>query len=167
MSFQRRFEADDPDKLWVGDVTYAPIWAGLIYPAVVHDAWSRRVMGWAICHDVAAELVLKALNVALLQHQRKGVIHHSNQGSHYTNLLFGKRCKEVGVKPSMGSVDDAYDDAMAESFFATLECELIDRRNWPTKAEARMALFTWIEAWCKPRRRHSALHYDSPLNFEA
>jgi putative transposase len=94
------------------------------------------------------------------------VIHHSDQGSQYTSLAFGKRCKEMGVKPSMGSVGDAYDNAMAESFFATLECELIDRRSWPTKAEARLALFTWIEAWYNPRRRHSALDYDSPIDFE-
>lgn len=163
---QRRFEADGPDKLWVADMTYVPTWAGFIYLAVVLDAWSRRVVGWAIGQDMTAELVLKALNMALQQRKPKGVIHHSDQGSQYTSLAFGKRCRETGVKPSMGSVGDAYDNAMAESFFATLECELIDRRSWPTKAEARMALFTWIEAWYNPRRRHSALDYDSPIDFE-
>ena len=147
-------------------MTYVPTWAGFIYLAVVLDAWSRRVVGWAIGHDMTAELVLKALNMALQQRKPKGVIHHSDQGSQYTSLAFGKRCKDMGVKPSMGSVGDAYDNAMAESFFATLECELIDRRSWPTKAEARMALFTWIEAWYNPRRRHSALDYDSPIDFE-
>ena len=164
---QRHFEADGPDKLWVADLTYVPTWAGFIYLAVVLDAWSRRVVGWAIGHDMTAELVLKALNMALQQRKPRGVIHHSDQGSQHTSLAFGKRCKEMGVKPSMGSVGDAYDNAMAESFFATLECELIDRRSWPTKAEARMALFTWIEAWYNPRRRHSALDYDSPIDFEA
>jgi len=164
---QRRFEADGPDKLWVADMTYVPTWAGFIYLAVVLDAWSRRVVGWAIGYDMSAEFVLKALNMALQQRKPRGVIHHSDQGSQYTSLAFGKRCKEMGVKPSMGSVGDAYDNAMAESFFATLECELIDRRSWPTKAEARMALFTWIEAWYNPRRRHSALGYDSPMDFEA
>ena len=163
---QRRFEADGPDKLWVADMTYVPTWAGFIYLAVVLDAWSRRVVGWAIGHDMTADLVLRALNMALQQRKPKGVIHHSDQGSQYTSLAFGKRCKDMGVKPSMGSVGDAYDNAMAESFFATLECELIDRRSWQTKAEARMALFTWIEAWYNPRRRHSALDYDSPLDFE-
>jgi putative transposase len=162
---QRRFEADGPDKLWVADMTYVPTWAGFIYLAVVLDAWSRRVVGWAIGYDMSAEFVLKALNMALQQRKPRGVIHHSDQGSQYTSLAFGKRCKEMGVKPSMGSVGDAYDNAMAESFFATLECELIDRRSWPTKAEARMALFTWIEAWYNPRRRHSALGYDSPMDF--
>lgn len=163
---QRRFVADGPDKLWVADMTYVPTWAGFIYLAVVLDAWSRRVVGWAIGQDMTTELVLKALNMALQQRKPRGVIHHSDQGSQYTSLAFGKRCKEMGVKPSMGSVGDAYDNAMAESFFATLECELIDRRSWPTKAEARMALFTWIEAWYNPRRRHSALDYDSPIDFE-
>jgi putative transposase len=163
---QRRFEAGGPDKLWVADMTYVPTWAGFIYLAVVLDVWSRRVVGWAIGHDMNAELVLKALNMALQQRKPKGVIHHSDQGSQYTSLAFGKRCKDMGVKPSMGSVGDAYDNAMAESFFATLECELIDRSSWPTKAEARLALFTWIEAWYNPRRRHSALDYDSPIDFE-
>lgn len=84
----------------------------------------------------------------------------------YTSLAFGSRCKDMGVRPSMGSVGDAYDNAMAESFFATLECELIDRRSWKSKTEAKTALFTWIEAWYNPRRLHSALGYASPINFE-
>jgi putative transposase len=163
---QRRFEADGPDKLWVADMTYVPTWAGFIYLAVVLDAWSRRVVGWSIGHDMTAELVLSALNMALQQRKPRSVIHHSDQGSQYTSLAFGKRCKDMGVTPSMGSVGDAYDNAMAESFFATRECELIDRRSWPTKAEARLALFTWIEAWYNPRRRHSALDYDSPIDFQ-
>jgi len=164
---QRRFRADGPNALWVADMTYVPTWAGFIYLAIVLDAWSRRVVGWAIGQDMTAELVLRALNMALQQRKPSGVIHHSDQGSQYTSLAFGKRCKEMGVQPSMGSVGDAYDNAMAESFFATLECELIDRRSWPTKAEAQMALFTWIEGWYNPRRRHSALDYDSPMDFEA
>ena len=137
---QRCFEADGPDKLWVADMTYVPTWAGFIYLAVVLDGWSRRVVGWAIGHDMTGELVLSALNMALQQRKPRSVIHHSDQGSQYTSLAFGKRCKEMGVKPSMGSVGDAYDNAMAESFFATLECELIDRRSWPSKAEARLAV---------------------------
>ena len=94
------------------------------------------------------------------------MIHHSDQGSQYTSLDFGKRCKEMGVRPSMGSVGDAYDNAMAESFFASLECELIDRRTWKTFAQARMAIFTWIEGWYNPRRRHSGLGQKSPVSFE-
>ena len=164
---QRRFTANAPDTLWVADMTYVPTWAGFIFLAVVLDVFSRRVVGWAIGGDMSAELVLKALNMALQQRKPRGVIHHSDQGSQYTSLAFGKRCREMGVRPSMGSVGDAYDNAMAESFFATLECELIDRRSWPTKAEARMALFTWIEGWYNPRRRHSALDHVSPMVFEA
>jgi len=94
------------------------------------------------------------------------VIHHCDQGSQYTSIAFGNRCKEMGVRPSMGSVGDAYDNAMAESFFASLECELIARRSWKTKTEARLAVFTWIESWYNPRRRHSGLNYQSPNNFE-
>jgi putative transposase len=164
---QRRFEADAPNRLWVADMTYVPTWAGFIFLAVVLDVFSRRVVGWAIGHDMSTELVLRALNMALTQRKPGGVIHHSDQGCQYTSLAFGKRCRDMGVRPSMGSVGDAYDNAMAESFFATLECELIDRRSWPTKAEARMALFTWIEGWYNPRRRHSALDYVSPMDFEA
>ena len=85
----------------------------------------------------------------------------------YTSIAFGERCKKMGVRPSMGTVGDAYDNAMAESFFATLECELIDRRKWETKTEARLALFTYIEGWYNPRRRHSALGHTSPATFEA
>lgn len=162
----RNFSAEAPDRLWVADMTYVPTWAGFIFLAVVLDAWSRRVAGWAIGETMSADLVLAALNMAIAQRRPREVVHHSDQGSQYTALEFGKRCKEMGVRPSMGSVGDAYDNAMAESFFATLECELIDRRSWPTKAEARMALFSYIEGWYNPRRRHSALGYRSPINFE-
>jgi len=116
---------------------------------------------------MTAELVLAALNMALQQRKPEDVIHHSDQGSQYTSVAFGERCKKMGVRPSMGTVGDAYDNAMAESFFASLECELIDRKSWPTKTEARLALFTYIEAWYNPRRRHSALGYLSPANYES
>jgi len=144
---QRKFEADGPNQLWVAGMTYVPTWAGLIYLAVVIDAWSRRVVGWAIGETMAAELVLSALNMALQQRKPDAVIHHSDQGSQYASIAFGERCKKMGVRPSMGSGGDAYDNAMAESFFASLECELIDRKSWQTKTEARLALFTWIEGW--------------------
>jgi len=163
---KREFAADGPNRLWVADMTYVPTWAGFIYLAVVLDVWSRRIVGWAIGEQMTAELVLAALNMALQQRRPAGVIHHSDQGSQYTSVAFGERCKKMGVRPSMGTVGDAYDNAMAESFFATLECELIDRRSWPTKTEARLALFTYIEGWYNPRRRHSALGQTSPANFE-
>ena len=115
---------------------------------------------------MTAELVLAALNMALEQRRPETVIHHSDQGCQYTSIAFGRRCTEMGVRPSMGSVGDAYDNAMAESFFASLECELLDRRSFRSKTEARLAVFTWIEAWYNPRRRHSALEYLSPLNYE-
>ncbi len=112
------------------------------------------------------ELVLAALNMALGQRRPHGVIHHSDQGTQYTSIAFGLRCREAGVRPSMGSVGDCFDNAMCESFFATLECELLDRRRFKTQAEARMAIFEFLEGWYNPRRRHSALGYLSPAEFE-
>jgi putative transposase len=163
---RRQFVADGPNQLWVADMTYVPTWAGFIFLAVVLDVWSRRIVGWAIGEQMTTELVLAALNMALQRRRPRDVVHHSDQGSQYTSIAFGERCQKMGVRPSMGSVGDAYDNAMAESFFATLECELIDRRSWQTKTEARLALFTYIEGWYNPRRRHSALGYQSPENFE-
>ena len=112
------------------------------------------------------ELVLDALNMALAQRRPDGVIHHSDRGCQYTSYAFGKRCQEMGAMPSMGSVGDAFDNAMAESFFATLEREVLNRRRLRTQAEARMAIFEWLEGWYNPHRRHSALGYLSPVNYE-
>ena len=162
----RNFQAEAPNRLWVADITYVPTWTGFLYLAVVLDAFSRRVVGWAMGFDLRAQLVLDALNMALGQRRPRGVIHHSDQGSRYTSIAFGLRCKEAGVRPSMGSVGDAYDNALCESFFATLECELLQRRKFATKAEARIAVFTFIEGWYNPSRRHSALGYKSPNEFE-
>ena len=163
---RRAFRAEAPDVLWVADMTYVPTWAGFVYLAVVLDVFSRRIVGWAMGERMTAELVLAALNMALAQRKPDDVIHHSDQGSQYTSLAFGNRCAAMGVRPSMGSVGDAYDNAMAESFFATLECELIERRSFETKTEAKSALFSYIEGWYNPRRRHSALGYLSPIEFE-
>jgi len=162
----RNFHAEAPDQLWVADITYIPTWAGFLYLAVVLDAFSRRIIGWAMSHSLRTQLVLDALNMAIGQRKPRDVIHHSDQGSQYTSVAFGLRCKEAGVRPSMGSVGDAYDNAMCESFFATLECELLDRRTFHTKAEARMAVFEFIEGWYNPGRRHSAIGYQSPINYE-
>ena len=120
----------------------------------------------SIGERMTTDLVLAALNMAVTQRRPIDVIHHSDQGSQYTSVAFGQRCAKMGVRPSMGSIGDAYDNAMAESFFASLECELIDPRSFQTKAEAPMALFTYIEGWYNPRRRHSALGRISPINFE-
>jgi len=162
----RNFYAPEPNMLWVADITYVPTWAGFLYLAVVLDAFSRRIVGWAMGHNLRAQLVIDAMNMAIGQRKPKNVIHHSDQGSQYTSIAFGLRCKEAGVRPSMGSVGDAYDNAMCESFFATLECELLDRRKFQTKAEARMAIFEFIEGWYNPARRHSALGYQSPIAYE-
>jgi len=162
----RRFGADAPNQLWVADMTYIPTWMGFVYLAVVIDAFSRKVVGWSMGEDMTAELVIAALDMALHMRRPEQVIHHSDQGCQYTSIAFGNRCREMKVKPSMGSVGDAYDNAMAESFFASLECELIERRSWRSKAEAKTAVFTWIEAWYNPRRLHSALGYLSPIKFE-
>jgi putative transposase len=162
----RRFVVPGPDQLWVADITYVPTWAGFLYLAVVLDAWSRRVVGWAMATHLRTELVIDALNMALSMRRPTDVIHHSDQGCQYTSIAFGLRCREAGVRPSMGSVGDAYDNAMCESFFATLECELIDRKNFHSQVEARMAVFDFIEGWYNPHRRHSALDYDSPLEYE-
>lgn len=163
---KRQFSAAGPNQLWVADMTYVPTWAGFIFLAIVLDVWSRRIVGWSIGEQMTADLVLAALNMAIAQRRPTDVIHHSDQGSQYTSVALGQRCAKMGVRPSMGSVGDAYDNAMAESFFASLECELIDRRSFQTKAEARIALFTYIEGWYNPRRRHSALGRVSPINFE-
>ena len=162
----RNFYAHEPNMLWVADITYVPTWAGFLYLAVVLDAFSRRIVGWAMGHNLKAQLVIDAMNMAIGQRKPRNVIHHSDHGSQYTSVAFGLRCKEAGVRPSMGSVGDAYDNAMCESFFATLECELLDRHKFQTKAEARMAIFEFIEGWYNPARRHSALGYQSPIAYE-
>ena len=163
---ERRFEAQAPNQLWVADITYIPTWAGFLYLAVVIDVFSRRVVGWAMETHLRAELVLAALEMAVGRRKPEGVIHHSDQGCQYTSIAFGDRCERLGVRPSMGSVGDAYDNAMAESFFATLECELLDRTRFRNQIQARMAVFEWIEAWYNPRRRHSSIGYLSPVEFE-
>jgi putative transposase len=163
----RNFVALRANQLWVADITFVPTAAGFLYLAVVLDAWSRKIVGWSMANHLRAELVLDALEMAIGQRRPNGVIHHSDQGSQYTSLAFGNRCEEAGVRPSMGSVGDAYDNAMCESFFATLECELLDRRRFVSQAEARMACFSFIEGWYNPVRLHSALGYRSPVSYEA
>lgn len=163
----RDFTATAPNQLWVADITFVPTSTGFLYLAVVLDAWSRKVVGWAMANHLRAELVLDALEMAIGQRRPRDVIHHSDQGSQYTSLAFGKRCREAGVRPSMGSVGDAYDNAMCESFFATLECELLNRRRFASQAEARLACFSFVEGWYNPIRLHSALGYRSPMAYEA
>ena len=163
---ERRFVAPGPDRLWVADITYVPTWDGFLYLAVVVDAWSRRVVGWSMADHLRTELVLAALDMALSRRRPSSVIHHSDQGCQYTSYAFGRRCLEAGVRPSMGSVGDAYDNALCESFFATLECELIDRTTFHTRSEAELALFDYVEGFYNTRRRHSSLDYLSPMQYE-
>lgn len=163
---QRDFSVAGRDRLWVADITFVATWAGWLYLAVVVDAWSRRVVGWAMATHLRTELVLEAVGMAIQQRRPANVIHHSDHGSQYTSLGFGKRCREAGLRPSMGSIGDCYDNALCESFFATLECELLDRQSFQDPAEARLAVFEFIEGWYNPQRRHSALGYLSPLRYE-
>ena len=162
----RAFEADNPNQLWVADITYVETLSGFLYLAVVIDVFSRQVVGWAMRSHLKTELVLAALTMAIKQRNPESVIHHSDQGTQYTSLAFGKRCKAMGVRPSMGSVGDCYDNAMCESFFATLECELLDRCRFQNHQEAMAEIFSFIEGWYNLHRRHSALGYLSPRNYE-
>lgn len=163
---RRNFFVEKPNELWVADITFVPTLAGFLFLAVVLDAWSRRIVGWAFSADLKTRVVLDALDMALAARKPENVIHHSDQGSQYTSLAFGNRCKDAGVRPSTGSVGDAYDNAMCESFFATLECELLDRNRFRSHSEARMAVFHFIEGFYNPSRRHSALGYLSPIEYE-
>jgi putative transposase len=165
---QRTFAASAPDQLWIADITYVPTRReGFLYLAVILDVFSRRVVGWSMADHLRTELVVAALEMAVwTRRPGDGVIHHSDHGCQYTSLLFGERCQAVGIRCSMGSVGDCYDNAMAESFFATLECELLARQLFRTQLEARSALFEYIEVFYNRQRRHSALGYLSPEAFE-
>jgi len=162
----RQFKAEAPNQLWVADITYIPTWAGFLYLAVVLDVFSRRVVGWAMANHMRTDLVLDALNMAIERRKPSGVIHHSDQGTQYTSIAFGSRCREAGVHLSMGSVGDCYDNAMCESFNATLECELLVKHRFRNQREASLAVFHFIEGWYNPHRRHSALGYLSPNTYE-
>jgi transposase InsO family protein len=152
-----RFAAEGPNRLWVADITYIPTGSGFLCLAVVLDAWSRRVVGWSVATHLRTELVLEPLNMAVWQRRPSEVIHHADQGTQYTSVAFGLRCLKAQVRPSMGSVGDCFDNPMCESFFATLECELLNRQKFKTPTEARHAVFEFVESWYNPRRRHSAI----------
>lgn len=162
----REFTQTEPNRLWVADITYIPTGEGVLYLAVVVDAFSRRVVGWAMGARMKTQLVLDALNMAIRQRRPKGVIHHSDHGSQYTSVAFGRRCRKAGIRPSMGTVGDCFDNALCESFFATLECELLDQNDFSTRAEAQRAVFDFIEGWYNLHRLHSSLGYDTPARYE-
>jgi putative transposase len=164
---ERQFVANAPNTKWTADITYVPTWAGFLYLAVVLDVFSRRIVGWAMADHLRTELVLSALDMALWNRRPDpGVIHHSDHGCQYTSIAFGSRCQEAGVVPSLGSRGDCFDNAVTESWFATLECELLDRQIFRTRPQARTAIFDYIEGFYNPHRRHSALGYLSPAEFE-
>jgi putative transposase len=165
---RRDFHPQGPDRLWVADITPLPTDAGPLHLAVVLDAWSRLVVGWSMDRSADAALVVGALDMALAARRPAGgLVHHSDHGAQYTSIAYGTRMREAGISASMGTVGDSYDNAMAESFFASLETELIDRSAWRTRSEARIAVFDWIEAFYNRDRIHSALGYLAPAEFEA
>ena len=138
---ERNFTALRPDEFWVADITYVPAREGFLYLTVVVNAFSRRVVGWAMRDRLKAELVLEALEMAVRGRRPCKMVRHSDHGSQYTWVGFGKRCREAGVMMSMGTVGDCYDNALCESFFATLECELLWRGKFADRAEVRREVF--------------------------
>jgi putative transposase len=163
----RDFRPAAPDRLWVSDITYLRTWEGWLYLAAVQDAFSRRIVGWAMGEHMRAELVVDALQMALERRRPgPGLIHHSDQGSQYVSLKFGHSARQAGIAMSMGATGDAYDNALAETFFATLKKELINRRSWPTRHGLQTAVFDYIEGFYNRRRRHSTLGYLSPAQYE-
>ena len=162
----RKFTASRPNQLWVADITYVPTLAGFLFLAIVLDVFSRRVVGWAMATHMRAELVVDALDMAVHNRKPQDVIHHSDQGSQYTSIAFSKRCESAGVRPSMGSVGDCYDNAMCESFNAILECELLVKHRFATQRAAALKVFEFIEGFYNPRRRHTSIGNISPMEFE-
>jgi len=163
----RDFNPIEPDRLWAADLTEIPTWEGVLYLAVVIDCYSRRVVGWAMAEHRRAELVVEALEMAVWQRKPTvGLVHHSDQGSQYTALIFGQRCHQAGIDRSMGARGCALDNAVCESFFASLKKEKLNRRSWPTRQDARHAVFAWIEGWYNRRRLHSTLGMLSPIDYE-
>ena len=164
---ERNFVAGEPDRLWVADITYVRSGEGFVYLAFILDVCCRRVVGWSMATHLRTEIVVDALQMAIARRKpAPGLVHHSDRGVQYTSLSFSKRLEDEGLLPSMGRVGSAYDNALAESFLATLKTELLYRNTWPTRQAARTAIFEYIEGFYNTRRRHSALGYLSPAEFE-
>jgi putative transposase len=164
----RDFHPAAPDRLWVGDISYVPTGEGWLYVAMLLDAWSRRVVGWAMADHLRTDLAEAALRMALTARRPAGgeLVHHTDRGCQYTADRYQAVLAAQGITCSMSRAGNCLDNAMAESFFATLKGELIDRQAWPTRRAARQAIFEWIEAFYNRQRRHSALGYLSPAAFE-
>ena len=165
---QRRFVADRPGRLWLTDITEHPTREGKVYLAAVLDVYARRIIGWSIADHLRAELVVDALELARWRRRPAPgeTVLHSDRGTQYTSWAFGRRLREAGLLASMGRVGSAYDNAMMESFFSTLQRELLDRKRWQTRRELASAIFEWIEAWYNPHRRHSSIGQRSPIEYE-
>lgn len=165
---ERRFVADAPDRLWATDITEHPTTAGKVYCCAVIDACSRMIVGWSIADHMRTDLVVDALQMALWRrHPSQGSILHSDRGSQYTSWIFGHRPHEAGLLGSMGRVTSSVDNTMIESFWSTMQRELLDTRTWDTPAQLGSAIFEWIEAWYNPRRRHTNIGNLAPAEFEA
>jgi putative transposase len=163
----RNFASEEPDRLWVADITYVCSKEGFVYLAFILDACTRKVVGWSMATHLRTEVVIDTLQMAIARRKpAPGLVHHSDRGVQYTSLSFGKHLEDEGLLPSMGQVGTAYDNALAESFVATLKTELLNRNAWPTRQAARTAIFEYIEGFYNPRRRHSALGHLSPAEFE-
>jgi len=160
---QRQFTATAPNQLWVADITYVPTLAGFVFLAVVLDAFSRRIVGWAMATHLKTTLVLSALEMARVQRRPSNVIHHSDHGTQNTSLAFGERCATLGVRPSRGTVTTT---PCAKASSRRSSANLLERRTFPSHAEARTAIFRFIEGLYNPHRRHSALGQQSPITFE-
>jgi transposase InsO family protein len=165
---RRRFVAEAPDRLWLTDITEHPTREGKVYLAAVLDVYARRIVGWSIADHLRAELVVDALEMARWRRRPAPgqTVLHSDRGAQYTSRAFGCRLRDAGLLGSMGRVGSAYDNAMMESFFGTLQRELLDRRQWATRKELASAIFEWIEAWYNPRRRHTSIDNLSPVDYE-
>jgi len=164
----RQFDPESPDRLWVMDITEHGTDTGKLYCAVVLDAFSRRVVGWSIADHIRSELVVDALQMAIWRRQpsEHQTVAHSDHGSQYTSWAFGRRLRSAGLLGSMGSIGDCYDNSVAESFFGTLQLELLDEHHWQSREQLALAIFDWIEAWYNPRRRHSYCNMLSPIDYE-
>ena len=164
---RRNFTANGPDQLWVADITYIPTWEGRLFLAAVMDVYTRRIVGWSMRDDLKADIVIDALGMAAtMRKPGPGLVHNSDRGGQYRSLAFDKTLRDSGIMASMGSRGDAYDNSAAESVIATIKTELIHRRRFKTKDEARLAVFRYIEGFYNPHRRHSALGYKSPAEYE-
>jgi putative transposase len=165
---KRQFTVDAPDVLWLTDITEHPTAEGKLYCAAVMDAFPRKIIGWSMGKRQDTNLVVNALAMAVTRRQPEAdsTILHSDHGTQYTSWAFGKRLRDAGLLGSMGTVGDCYDNAMMESFWHTMQLELLDTRTWNTREELANAIFEWIECWYNPYRRHSSLGMLSPAEYE-